>query len=66
MQYLWLEDLDWDENVSADSYACWKNLVSGLPHIENISIPKLIQYHPIFIRSMSIYKIYGVFKFTCG
>ncbi|XP_075157847.1 uncharacterized protein LOC142231112 [Haematobia irritans] len=46
MQQLWLEGLDWDDVLSSDSLAKWKNLVSDLNHIDSVSIPRWLQYCP--------------------
>ncbi|XP_046801107.1 uncharacterized protein LOC124418530 [Lucilia cuprina] len=49
MQQLWLEGLDWDQNVSSESLELWNNLISDLPYIENIVIPRWIQFAPLDI-----------------
>lgn len=46
MQRLWLEGLKWDEEVTPDSLQEWKKLESDLPFVENISIPRWLQYMP--------------------
>ncbi|XP_046810034.1 uncharacterized protein LOC124420616 [Lucilia cuprina] len=46
MQQLWLEGLEWDEDVSSESLQKWNNLVRDLSHIETISIPRWLQYTP--------------------
>lgn len=46
MQQLWLEGLEWDEDISPESLQIWKNLVQDLSHIKKISIPRWIKYTP--------------------
>ncbi|XP_065356169.1 uncharacterized protein LOC135950561 [Calliphora vicina] len=46
MQQLWLEHLEWDEDVSSESLQKWNSLVRDLSHIETISIPRWLQYTP--------------------
>ncbi|GBP06897.1 hypothetical protein EVAR_67454_1 [Eumeta japonica] len=43
---LWLEGLQWDEEVSQDSRESWNNLVRDLSEIETITIPRWLQYTP--------------------
>lgn len=44
MQQLWLEGLQWDEEISAESFQKWNNLLSDLPFVEQISIPRWLQF----------------------
>ncbi|XP_059221362.1 uncharacterized protein LOC131995991 [Stomoxys calcitrans] len=46
MQQLWLEGLDWDDELSPETLLRWNALVSDLKHIGSISIPRWLQYHP--------------------
>ncbi|XP_065365565.1 uncharacterized protein LOC135958596 [Calliphora vicina] len=46
MQQLWLEGLDWDEEVSPESLQNWNSLVQDIAKIESISIPRWLQYTP--------------------
>lgn len=46
MQQLWLEGSGWDETISSDSLLIWNNLLTDLPHIESIAIPRWIQTMP--------------------
>ncbi|XP_075150364.1 uncharacterized protein LOC142224476 [Haematobia irritans] len=46
MQQLWLEGTDWDEPINPDSLTNWETLQLDLPHIEDIKIPRWIQFTP--------------------
>ncbi|XP_037827650.1 uncharacterized protein LOC119615720 [Lucilia sericata] len=46
LQQLWLEKLQWDEEVSQDSLQNWNTLVQDLQKVETISIPRWLQYTP--------------------
>lgn len=46
MQQLWLEKIDWDQNVSPDTLTKWNNLLSDLSHVGEIVIPRWLQYSP--------------------
>ncbi|XP_046810015.1 uncharacterized protein LOC124420599 [Lucilia cuprina] len=46
MQQLWLEGLEWDDDISEESLKKWNELVSDLAKIESISIPRWLQYMP--------------------
>ncbi|XP_075162851.1 uncharacterized protein LOC142235484 [Haematobia irritans] len=46
MQQLWLEGLQWDEEVGSDTLEKWNSIIAHLPLIEDISIPRWIQYMP--------------------
>ncbi|XP_059221391.1 uncharacterized protein LOC131996003 [Stomoxys calcitrans] len=46
MQQLWLEGLDWDDELSSETLGKWNSLVSDLGHIGSISVPRWLQYHP--------------------
>lgn len=46
MQKLWLEGLDWDDEVSKESMDKWKTIVNDISSIETIKIPRWIQFHP--------------------
>ncbi|XP_065359110.1 uncharacterized protein LOC135953245 [Calliphora vicina] len=47
IQQLWLERIDWDEPVSADSLRTWNELINDLPSVEKIRIPRWIQFTPV-------------------
>lgn len=46
IQQIWLEGSSWDEMLSSESLAKWKIIRAELPHIEQITIPRRIQYTP--------------------
>ncbi|XP_075157628.1 uncharacterized protein LOC142230894 [Haematobia irritans] len=46
MQQLWLEGVDWDEDISPGSNSMWKTLCTELPAIHDITIPRWIRYSP--------------------
>ncbi|XP_059217426.1 uncharacterized protein LOC131994659 [Stomoxys calcitrans] len=46
MQQLWLEGLDWDDELGSETLMKWNSLISDLNHIGSISIPRWLQYYP--------------------
>ncbi|XP_065356330.1 uncharacterized protein LOC135950724 [Calliphora vicina] len=46
MQQLWLEGLQWDDNVSSEILDKWNKLITDLSHIDKINIPRWLQYTP--------------------
>ncbi|XP_075159812.1 uncharacterized protein LOC142232963 [Haematobia irritans] len=46
MQQLWLETLDWDDEISPDSLRTWNTLLDDLAQIKIIEIPRWIQFMP--------------------
>ncbi|XP_065365526.1 uncharacterized protein LOC135958552 [Calliphora vicina] len=46
IQQLWLECLEWDEDVSQESLQKWNELVQDLSQVTIISISRWIQYNP--------------------
>lgn len=46
MQQLWLEGLDWDEDISSESLQNRNSLVQDLSKIETTNIPRWLQFMP--------------------
>ncbi|XP_065356304.1 uncharacterized protein LOC135950702 [Calliphora vicina] len=46
MQQLWLDGIEWDEEINAESLQNWNDLVQDLSEVELISIPRWIQLMP--------------------
>ncbi|XP_065368746.1 uncharacterized protein LOC135961178 [Calliphora vicina] len=46
MQQLWLDGIEWDEEINAESLQNWNELVQDLSEVELISIPRWIQLMP--------------------
>lgn len=46
IQQLWLEGSDWDEPISPDSQSYWNLLLQDLLGVENIRIPRWINFRP--------------------
>ncbi|XP_017469723.1 PREDICTED: uncharacterized protein LOC108361593 [Rhagoletis zephyria] len=46
LQQLWMEGTDWDENIKPGALQKWNAFYVNLPKIENIKIPRWVQYTP--------------------
>ena len=46
MQRLWLEGLEWDDDISHESLGMWNDFISDLSELETITIPRWLQYTP--------------------
>ncbi|XP_037812758.1 uncharacterized protein LOC119604295 [Lucilia sericata] len=65
IQQLWLERIDWDDFVSTDSLRIWNEIVSDLSHINEIQIPRWIQFTPV--DTIQIHGFCDASKFAyCG
>ncbi|XP_065368962.1 uncharacterized protein LOC135961390 [Calliphora vicina] len=47
IQQLWLEKIDWDDLVSPDSLRIWNEIITDLQKIQEIQIPRWIQFTPV-------------------
>ncbi|XP_037806221.1 uncharacterized protein LOC119600196 [Lucilia sericata] len=45
MQELWLEGLQWDDEVNPEILNKWNKLLTDLSHIDSINIPRWLQYN---------------------
>lgn len=46
MQQLWIDGTNWDEEIKHHSLERWNFFISNFPDIENIKIPRWVQYAP--------------------
>ncbi|XP_059217730.1 uncharacterized protein LOC131997951 [Stomoxys calcitrans] len=64
MQQLWIDGTDWDEEVKPHSLEKWETFISNFSLIENIKVPRWINFSPECVLRMYL-RIVKISKQSC-